>query len=244
MNTFLEVCVMSKFDIDGMEPTLTTLFTAIDVKNNGTFDYARNDIRTTSSFTEQQIDHFDKCLDYLAHCRYPLIKYESVHIVGSNINENKHYVQINNTAFENNSNNNPMVEHNISAEKPRKKYSLYINYKPELFNSKWLKLVSPLSFFPKSNRKGITNGVLVVSNIFTIFNCFTYALLYNIYKNPAIIQKLIDHPFHNSFIIIIEGVFYSSVGVFISNISPFHSNIVFNGIIGYINYNIFKTISK
>ena len=242
MNNYIEACVMFKFDLEDMVPVVSTTYASIP------FTKARSDINASTILTNEQIDHFNNCLDFLENSTYPLNKFRSVHIVSSTFEENKHYIEMVNTEDPNDN-----------------KHRIFINYKPELFTNKWtqaLSMIPSLSLpieinylaespnrkttfnlsTPQSKKKNSIVGILF--NTSTILNCFVYGFLYHYGQNRTTRQTLIEYPFRSSGGIIFYGLLYSIAGSLISNICPYYSNITLNSVLGYINYSMFTNIPK
>ncbi|XWV24478.1 putative ORFan [Tupanvirus deep ocean] len=252
MNNYLEICVLFNCDLENASPKVSTIFTPIDTKNHGDFAKAKNDINNSVCFTKKQIEHFNKYIDFLTSCDYPLIKYESVHIFSSDCKGITHYVQLNNTLF----NKDVIEESNTIVD--TKNRSLYLNYKPNIFDSTWTRYITyssqylPFDYNSRSTNVSINIGennkgkgkskLSLFFNGLTLLNCFTYAALYSIYKHPNLLNTLIQHPFRNSWSIVFDGIVYSAVGSVISGISPYYSNIIFNGLMCYINYAMYRIV--
>jgi hypothetical protein len=267
MKDLLSLCSYLKYEIKHLEPMLTTQFTIGDCDgpfNNGIFSNVKDDIRGCKSFGKKQIIHFIEYICLLEQCDYPLYKIGSIHILSSDINDKIHFVQINNTNFF--QENNGIIENSANYDK------LYINYKPELFDDKWSKISSGEkigwylpSTYTNHTKKIMTNHnskfsidivnkkisskrsnliLTTILNGLTFSNCTIYIIMYWINKNPNFTQNLIKHPFDNSLDIIISSLFYGTIGIWISNIGSYYfPKIIINGILCWINYNLFKLIS-
>ncbi len=247
MDHYINLCVMFKFDTENKEPILNTYYNANDIFLF--FDQARADINNCKKFTFDETKHFNKFIDFLINCNYPLSKFNTINFVGSNINGIMHYVRLNNIRFS--SKNNELICTD-------KKYDMYINYKPEIFNNKWFKFF-PSYFFPYNiYHEKINNGKkyeyqisniypsqpkknnkISLLNVLTITNCFIYAFLYKIRTNPLFFVNLIKNPFNQSTGLLFNGIYYSIVGTFISNIYPNYSNIFFNLLMFYVNLRMY-----
>lgn len=248
MNSNIELCVMFQFDVSNLEPIMTTIY---DTTNNiYNFIEARKNINDCENFTTEQKDHFNKMIDYLESCSYPLVNFHTIHIVSSDFNENKHYVQMNNSKFQA---LYPNLD-DLTTDTNKKKYAIYINYKPNFFKNNWILNIT--NILPTNDvsttkpRKEISLWKLINKTIskinisVTFLNCFTYELLYVMNKKSNILEEFTEHPFRLSYSIISSGCFFSFIGYCISKLYPQYSGIIFNGIMGGINYNIFKRILR
>lgn len=82
-------------------------------------------------------------------------------------------------------------------------------------------------------------GLKQIKNYLTITNCLTYAFLYDLQNQPNATQYLIDNPFSSLISALFTGAFYSMfANYFINN----YTGLIFNGIMLYVNFNIFKSI--
>lgn len=225
MDKYIKSSIIHNFDLEGLEPLISTVFDACNSRNL-IFNIAQTDIENSFKLTKKEKRHFNKYLNYLKNSNYPLDKYLSIHIIASNINGPKHFVQIKNV-FKQNINNDDVIV--LNKNNVKKEYSLYINYKPEIFKE-----------FNKSEYTNLLTKRLF--NCSTVLNCIVCVALYNSYKNPNIIDKFIKHPYLNSCNIIFYGVLYSIIGVKISNLYSNYSNIIFNGVLGYVNCRLFNKI--
>ncbi|XWV25710.1 putative orfan [Tupanvirus soda lake] len=257
MNGHLEICVMFNCNLENTSPMVLTTFTPTDTKNHDSFEKAKHDINNSNCLTKKQIEHFNKYIDFLSQSTYPLVKYETIHIFSSSCEGITHYVQFDNTLL----NKNVTEESNTVIE--TKNRSLYMNYRPEIFENKWMRFVTYGAQYLPVNYNSVSSGrntnvsiniggkmdnikgknrLSIFFNGLTILNCFTYAALYSIHKHPNLLNTLIQHPFRNSWSVIFDGIVYSAVGSFISGISPYYSNLIFNGIMCYINYAMYKMV--
>jgi hypothetical protein len=216
----LNGCLMFKYDLETISPLIITSYTFYE--NNVYFGHAHRDIDSAINIlTKSQMKHFHILIDFLADSNYSLKNYEAVHIVGSSNEKNIYYVQINNADF---------LKQNITEQ-----YHIYLDYKPELFDK------TKTGIFVKNTNSNILFGVL---NGLTFANCFVYIILYSIYKNPGYLEKLLEHPFKSSWSIVSQGSFYSLIGSIISNWAFPYSNLIFIGLMSYINFDMYKTIVR
>ena len=232
MHDYLNLCVLFKYDLDKMVPLVTTTFTLDELD---VFVKARYDINDAQSIlSKNQVEHFNKIIDFLATSNYPLIKYRSIHIVGSTVEKNTYYVQLNNTLF-------------IEQNNTEKNYHIYINYKPAIFDNKYNSQITiptvNKSTFGKT-RSPKTNIFSIIFKILTIINCFLYVTLYAAKKNQNLSKELIQHPFKTSWRIILNGFLYAFLGGYVSNFFPYYSNFIFNGLMTYVNFQLCKINCK
>lgn len=252
---YLELCMFHDIDID-TEPILSTTFDPSNIKKN-IFHQTKYDIKYCDHFDEKQCEHFLEIISSLEKSNYPFNSYESIHIFNSSIENTNHYVQIRNILFDkkkvenvdndNESNENKIIDDNKLENK------LYINYRPGLFKKQNLFNKIIFNSFNKMNFNSLFSSdtkskpkskwLSSVLNGATFFNCFIYIAMYWFNKNPNINESLIQHPFENSFGIIVDSVIYGSLATWISNLGPnYTGRIIVNGILFWININLFAKI--
>lgn len=234
MKNLIESCIIFNFDLEDKTPIVHTQY---DAKNGNisAFSKTKNDIDASIYLIREQINHFMICVEYLENCDIPLKNFRSVHIVGSTIEKTTHYVEMTNANTEN------------------KTQCLFINYKPEIFiKSRFNLLPLSVNFWAK-NKNRESNFTLSIGhesenltkyfNKITLFNCFLYSILFTISgKNDM--STIIERPFKYSTNILLNGILYGMVGNVISNLVPNYSNILFNGVLGYVNYTLYKKLNK
>lgn len=211
MNRLIESCILEHFDLEDVPPMIET-----------TYNDARTRIQSDdNALTIEQINHFEKILDYLSDTNINYVS--AVHIVSFSITGGvKHYVQINiNTKYD---------------------YHMYIDYRPEIFRSATTQIIENLR---SSNDLRVTpvkkvNYIRWILGFITIVNCFGYSFLYRMLENPDYLRTIINHPFKSSVATILDGVGYTLIGGFISQLCGVYSSVIFNGFMIYVNLFIFK----
>lgn len=234
MHDYINLCVLFKYDLENMIPFVTTTFTPNNDKI--LFNQARYDINDVNNILSvDQIEHFNKIIDFLISCNYPLAKYRSIHIIGSTVEKNMHFVQFDNTLFTKQNNTDKYYN------------CMYINYKPAIFDNK----SNPQTTIPTVNKNKSSkmqqrriNVFSIIFNILTIVNCFTYVTLSAAHENPNFSTDIVEHPFKTSFHIIFKGCLYTLLGQYVSNFAPYYSNFIFNALMAYVNFQLSKTNCK
>jgi len=221
MNKFIESCISIENIPIESEPIIDTVFDCIDNENLNAFTSARKYIAASPRLSDDQRKHFSQCLDYLCHSDYPLHKFHSIHIIDNNVNQAEHFVRIGN--------------HKPTNPYPNRQ-DLYVTYNPQLFKSRFRQYLALLPFCKSSNNiKNDDVNMSLFFKILTVINCFSYVLLYDVsHKNR--LKEYVNHPFRKSWDVVSEGVMYSWLGNYISNIKPYYSNVIFNSILLYINF--------
>lgn len=249
MNEYISASVMFRYDLEGVEPVLSTSF-RWSVKEDD-FSEIKKLIDGVESFTDEQKDHFKKCVDYVLHCDKHPENFASVHIVSSTCNGNTHYIKMINTEYVSD-------KSDIDANKLDRDVSgrcMYINYNPAIFKNRNLldslaSLGVPFRITVDNESNGrrseinigntvTTSNITNMMNIVACANSMAWVFLYYYYGDKDMVKNFFETPFSSSLKLIWNCVIYGWAGKFVSNISPPYSNLIFNGILGYVNYKMF-----
>ncbi len=172
MSDILNRCLTHNFNVDGIKPLLVTSYESCGKIT--LFANAAIDIKKSLLLTHDDINFCLKIINLLEKSYYPLHRYESIHIVSSQISGVIHFVQINNISVKNIISQNEIdqsdklidqsdklidVDNQLSTQNdnlddlsdpPKNVHSkLYIQYRPELFNDTlWSKIIN--QYFPSN----------------------------------------------------------------------------------------------
>lgn len=242
MDKQIELCVSYDIDIENIIPVITSTFVnAISID----FNKAKTDINNCEKINNEQKKHFIKYLDYLAQSNHSFSKIFTIHIIKtSDTDETIHYVEL----------------LNESKDLLSENKSLYLNYKPEIFDDNTVKTAKiltswfPLYFGYYYHKKGHENKSCILTNDtkthkkltrldrLSMLNGFSYVVIKYFYNNPASISTIISSPLWSLLTIIFNGLLYSIGSLAISNLYPYYSNILLNSVFllinGYMTYSI------
>lgn len=237
-------------------PMLITEFNLSKFRSD-TFDTAKAEIEITSSFTSKQVSDFKTILDFLIKSDLPLTKYSNVNIYTSTFEGMTFFIKIKNTNLEGDGkydicfNYKPEVF--IGTVSSTSSTSTGATSSGSSSSSSYRSIGSRLkSFFTPcyittvtgtNSRTSTTNTTIKRKITFTTFltiaNCFLYAGLYLFTHHRNYIH---DHPFRSAFVIVFDGIIYTIPMDIVSHICPPYSSIVFNGVLGYVNYRMLMNL--
>lgn len=130
MHSHIKDCIKFNHNISMAEPLCrTSYFLTTNSDETGSkkynFDIAKKNISANTIFSKDQIDHFIICVEFFENCDVPLDKLRSIHIIGSEFDSGKHFVEIDNLAYNDNT-----AQENTAID---------VIYKPELLKLQYQK---------------------------------------------------------------------------------------------------------
>lgn len=231
------------FDIDDQELSIELFSDVIE------------QINTFESFTSGQKNKFIQNISTLIqNPEYNILDYQSI-IFGQKDVIN--YLQITNTRYEQmfDSQNTPhiFIEIEIGIAcininnpdcPPKNKMFSILGQIKKIFNKFYIPIKKSQNLCSISNLSKNKNSIRGAFQIATILNCSLNIILYDANFEKDYLVNLIKHPYFNILLIIWKCIFFSSIGIKISDCEPLYSNFIFNGLMSMVNFKMYKRLNN